>query len=234
MLKDNLENVWTKMEESIQKGKRNPDDVTLVAVSKTKPVSMLQEIYAEGVRDFGENKVQELCDKYEVLPGDIRWHMIGHLQTNKVKYLIDKVYMIHSVDSYKLAEQISKEAQKKQRRIPILVEVNIAEEESKYGIKQSECEDFIRTIASFAGIQVKGLMTVAPFVENQEENRKYFKQLKQLSVDIMRKNIDNISMEVLSMGMTGDYAVAIEEGATVIRVGTGIFGERDYSQSKLE
>ena len=234
MLKDNLENVWTKMEESIQKGKRNPDDVTLVAVSKTKPVSMLQEIYAEGVRDFGENKVQELCDKYEVLPGDIRWHMIGHLQTNKVKYLIDKVYMIHSVDSYKLAEQISKEAQKKQRRIPILVEVNIAEEESKYGIKQSECEDFIRTIAGFAGIQVKGLMTVAPFVENQEENRKYFKQLKQLSVDIMRKNIDNISMEVLSMGMTGDYAVAIEEGATVIRVGTGIFGERDYSQSKLE
>ena len=234
MLKDNLENVWTKMEESIQKGKRNPDDVTLVAVSKTKPVSMLQEIYAEGVRDFGENKVQELCDKYEVLPGDIRWHMIGHLQTNKVKYLIDKVYMIHSVDSYKLAEQISKEAQKKQRRIPILVEVNIAEEESKYGIKQSECEDFIRTIAGFAGIQVKGLMTVAPFVENQEENRKYFKQLKQLSVDIMRKNIDNISMEVLSMGMTGDYAVAIEEGATVIRVGTGIFGERDYSQSKVE
>lgn len=201
----------------------------LIAVSKTKPVSMIEKAYSYGIRDFGENKVQELIKKYEELPKDIRWHMIGHLQRNKVKYIVDKVFMIHSVDSLRLAEEISKEAVKKNVDINILIEINIAGEESKFGVyDRHKIEDLIRTIALLPNIHVKGLMTVAPFVENAEENRTYFQKLREIAVDIKAKNIDNISMDVLSMGMTGDYMVALEEGATYIRVGTGIFGERDY------
>ena len=207
------------------------DEVTLIAVSKTKPVALLQEDYDAGARDFGENKVQEIMAKHDKLPNDIRWHMIGHLQTNKVKYIADKVYMIHSVDTEKLASVISKEAQKNGRIIPILIEVNVAGEDSKYGIKPEECESFIRSIHTLPGITIKGLMTIAPFVENGEENREHFRALKQLSVDIMQKNIDNVSMDFLSMGMSGDYETAIEEGANLVRVGTKIFGERDYSVS---
>ncbi len=205
--------------------------VQLIAVSKTKPVSMLQQAYDNGIRDFGENKVQELVHKYEELPQDIRWHMIGHLQRNKVKYIVDKVYMIHSVDSLRLAEEISKEAVKKQVTVNILIEVNIANEESKFGMTTSvETIDLVRQIACLPNIYIKGLMTVAPFTENAEENRYYFAKLRQLAVDIKNKNIDNISVDILSMGMTGDYEVAIEEGASYVRVGTGIFGERDYGQ----
>ena len=207
---------------------RNRSDVTLIAVSKTKPVDMLKEAYRAGARDFGENKVQEIMEKYDKLPDDIRWHMIGHLQTNKVKYIADKVYMIHSVDSVKLALEINKQALKAGRVIPILIEVNIAGEDSKFGVKPSECEALLRDIHLLEGISVKGLMAVPPFVEDPEDNRQYFQALKQLSVDIMKKNIDNVCMDFLSMGMSGDYTVAIEEGANLVRVGTNIFGERNY------
>ena len=154
--------------------------------------------------------------------------MIGHLQRNKVKYIIDKVALIHSVDSLRLAEEISKEAQKKGKVMPILIEVNIAHEDSKFGVSPGDCEQLIRQISLLPGVQIRGLMTVAPFVENGEENREYFKAMKQLYVDIMTKNIDNVYMDILSMGMTGDYQVAVEEGADYVRVGTGIFGERNY------
>ena len=229
MIKENLSEVKNNINEACARSGRATEEVTLIAVSKTKPVEMLQEAYDLGVRDFGENKVQELVDKYEVLPKDIRWHMIGHLQRNKVKYIVDKVYLIHSVDSLRLAEEISKEALKKNVTVNILIEINIGEEESKFGLtSKEETMELVRRIAILPGLQVKGLMTVAPYVENAEDNRLVFQQLKQLSVDIKNENIDNVCMEILSMGMTGDYQVAIEEGASYVRVGTGIFGERNY------
>lgn len=226
MIKENIALVKQNMEAACKKAGRNPGEAALIAVSKTKPVDMLREAYEAGCRDFGENKVQEIMDKYEQLPSDIRWHMIGHLQRNKVKYIIDKVFLIHSVDSYRLACEISKEAVKKGIAVNILIEVNVAEEESKFGVYKDEVLDLVKNIAVLPGICVKGLMTIAPYVENAEENRQYFVNLRQLSVDIMNKNIDNVSMGILSMGMTGDYMVALEEGATYVRVGTGIFGDR--------
>lgn len=230
MISKNIESVIDNIKNACTISKRDKEEVTLIAVSKTKPVSMLEQAYDTGIRDFGENKVQEIIEKYDKLPKDIRWHMIGHLQRNKVKYIIDKVTMIHSVDSIRLAEEISKEAVKHNLVMPILIELNIAEEESKFGLSVNNYEEMIRQISQLPNIKIKGLMTVAPFVENPEDNRKYFKIMKQLSVDIKEKNIDNVSMSVLSMGMTNDYEVAIEEGATMVRVGTGIFGERDYSK----
>lgn len=229
MIKENIDSVKQNIEEACERSGRRKEDVCLIAVSKTKPVFMLQECYDAGIRDFGENKVQELVEKYDKLPKDIRWHMIGHLQTNKVKYIIDKVYMIHSVDSVKLAQEISRQAVKHEVEVNVLVEVNVAGEDSKFGISLKEAHDFVEQICHLPGLCVKGFMTVAPYVEKSEENRQYFVKLRQLCVDIMQKNIDNVNMNVLSMGMTGDYEVATEEGATYVRVGTGIFGERDYS-----
>ncbi len=230
MLKENLANVEKNIEQACKNAGRSRDEVTLIAVSKTKPIEMLQEIYDENIRDFGENKVQELCSKMEQLPSDIRWHMIGHLQRNKVKYIVGKVELIHSVDTYRLAEEINIQAKKQNVIIPILVEVNIAHEESKFGISAEDAILLVEDISKLENIRIKGLMTIAPYVENPEDNRLYFRKIKQLSVDITNKNIDNVSMEILSMGMTGDYMVAIEEGATMVRVGTGIFGERIYKQ----
>lgn len=229
MIRENLDIVEKNIEAACNAGKRKREEVKLIAVSKTKPVEMLQEAYDYGCRDFGENKVQELVDKYEKMPKDIRWHMIGHLQRNKVKYIVDKVYLIHSVDSLRLAEEISKEAVKKNVTVSILIEVNVAEEESKFGTTSEDAIALVEQIAKLPNIVIKGLMTIAPYVENAEENRVYFRKLKQIYVDIIHKNIDNVSMEELSMGMTGDYQVAITEGATYIRVGTGIFGERQYN-----
>lgn len=206
--------------------KIDPKDVTLIAVSKTKPLEMLLEAYDAGARDFGENKVQEILEKYPEMPEDARFHMIGHLQRNKVRQVIDKVSLIHSVDSLRLARQIEEESAKAGRITPILLEVNVAREESKFGFFMEEVERAAEEIAAFSHIVVKGFMTIAPFVENPEENRKVFQDLYQLSVDITNKNIDNMSMGVLSMGMSGDYEVAIEEGATMVRVGTSIFGHR--------
>lgn len=228
MIAENYEQVKENIAQACKKVGRNPEEVTLIAVSKTKPVEMLQEAYHAGARYFGENKVQEIMDKYPCLPEDIKWHMIGHLQRNKVKYIVDKVELIHSVDSLRLAETIEAEAKKHQVKVPVLIEVNVAEEESKFGLKPEEVIPFLETISHFEYLQVKGLMTIAPYVEDPEENRQIFKNLKQISVDIKEKNMNNITMEILSMGMTGDYLVAVQEGATMVRVGTGIFGERDY------
>ncbi len=227
-IRENMRAVEDRIAAACQEAGRKPEDVTLIAVSKTKPVEMLREAYECGCRDFGENKVQELLDKYEVMPRDIRWHMIGHLQRNKVKYIVDKVYLIHSVDSLRLAEEISKEAGKKNVCVNILVEVNVANEETKFGTTCEDAKQLVQDIAKLPNICVKGLMTIAPFVENAEKNRSFFSKLKKISVDIMGENIDNITMENLSMGMTGDYEVAVSEGATCVRVGTGIFGARQY------
>lgn len=229
MLCENLKKVEDNVDAACRKAGRSIDEVTLIAVSKTKPVEMLSTIYNQGIRDFGENKVQEMCDKMEQLPSDIRWHMIGHLQTNKVKYIVGHTTLIHSVDSLHLAKEIEKQAEKKDVTVDILVEVNIAEEESKFGIHKEETYELVRQIAALPHVHICGLMTIAPYVENPEDNRMYFRGIRQLSVDIAEQNIDNVDMDVLSMGMTGDYMVAIEEGATMVRVGTGIFGERNYN-----
>lgn len=229
MINQNISKVRENIVKACEKAGRNPEEVTLIAVSKTKPVSAIEEALLSGTLDYGENKVQELCDKYDVLPKNIRWHMIGHLQRNKVKYLVGKTYLVHSVDSLRLAEQIEKEFAKHNQVCDILVEVNIAQEESKFGINAKETEELIRKIAKFEHVRIKGLMTIAPYTEDPESNRDYFREIKKLSVDIRDKNIDNVSMDVLSMGMTGDYMVAVEEGATMVRVGTGIFGERNYN-----
>jgi hypothetical protein len=232
MLVENYEHVLQEVVSACDRAGRDKQEVTLIAVSKTKPVSDIRELYEHGVREFGENKVQELVDKYEELPKDIHWHMIGHLQRNKVKYIIDKATLIHSVDSVRLAQTIEEEAEKKNVEADILIEVNVAGEESKFGVKLEETLDIIREIAAFPHVHIRGLMTIAPFVENEEENRGYFQKLKQISVDIAKENIDNVCMDFLSMGMTGDYRTAIEEGASYVRVGTGIFGARDYKQEK--
>ena len=229
MLRENLQEVEQRIADACRRAGRKREEVTLIAVSKTKPAEMLKEAYDLGVRVFGENKVQELTEKYDLLPDDIRWNMIGHLQTNKVKYLIGKTELIHSVDSLKLAKVIEKESEKKECITDILVEVNVAEEESKFGLKMEEVIPFIENAAQFPHINVRGLMTIAPFVENPEKNRTIFADLHKLYVDIKEKNIDNGTVSILSMGMTNDYEVAIEEGATMVRVGTGIFGARDYS-----
>lgn len=231
MLKDNLKNVEERVQAACDRAGRKREEVTLIAVSKTKPVEMLSEIYDEGIREFGENKVQEMCEKMEVMPKDIHWNMIGHLQTNKVKYIVGKTSLIHSVDSLHLAKEIQKQAIKHDCICDILVEVNIAGEASKFGTSRDEAISLVEEIAKLNHIRIKGLMTIAPFVDDPEDNRQYFRDIKQLSVDIAHKNIDNVNMNVLSMGMTGDYTVAIEEGATMVRVGTGIFGERDYSKA---
>ena len=226
MIENNLKEVSDRIGAACKRAGRSREDVTLVAVSKTKPVSMLMEAYAAGVRDFGENRVQEILEKAPLMPDDIRWHMIGHLQTNKVRQVIDRVVLIHSVDSVALARQIEKEAAKRDLVVHILLEVNVAGEESKFGFSVDEAEEAAVQIAKFAHVRIDGLMTIAPFVENSEENRDVFQKLFQLSVDIKRKNIDNVKMDVLSMGMTGDFETAVEEGASVIRVGAGIFGTR--------
>lgn len=229
IVSDNLKAVEEKIQKACGRAGRDRSEVTLIAVSKTKPVDMLLEAYNDGIRTFGENKVQELTGKIEQMPDDIQWHMIGHLQRNKVKYIAGKVALIHSVDSYRLAEEINIQAKKHGCIIPILIEVNVANEESKFGVKLDEAEDLVRECAALDGITVKGLMTIAPFVEDPEDNRHVFKALKDKSVDIAAKKIDNVYMDILSMGMTNDYEIAIEEGATMVRVGTGIFGARNYN-----
>ena len=229
MLSDNLNNVKERVYKAALRSNRNPEDIVLIAVSKTKPAEDIKEVYDCGIREFGENKVQEICYKSEILPEDINWHMIGHLQRNKVKSVIDKSCLIHSVDSIRLAKQISDEAVKKDMTVSVLLEVNVADEATKFGFTINETEDALREIAAMPNICVRGLMTSAPYTDNPEDNREYFRSLKQLCVDLKDKNIDNTSMDYLSMGMTGDFEVAIEEGATHVRVGTAIFGERDYN-----
>ncbi|MEG0687487.1 MAG: YggS family pyridoxal phosphate-dependent enzyme [Hungatella sp.] len=226
MIRDEIALVHSRIEAACLRVGRDPHSVTLIAVSKTKPISLLQDAYEGGTREFGENKVQEILMKMPLLPKDIHWHMIGHLQTNKVKQLIGSVTLIHSVDSIKLAQQIESEAAARNLVVPILLEINVAKEESKYGFFPEEAEETVRVIHDFSHLQLCGFMTIAPFVEDSEQNRPIFKKLYNLYVDIKSKNIDNVNMNILSMGMTGDYEVAIEEGATMVRIGTGIFGAR--------
>ena len=229
MIKENLEEVREKIRQACQRSGRREEDVTLISVSKTKPVEMLREAYEAGSRDFGENRVQEIMEKYGQMPEDVRWHMIGHLQKNKVRQVIDKAVLIHSVDTVELAEQIEKDAAKRDLTVDILLEVNVAEEESKFGFRTEEVEAAVMKIKEFPHVHIKGLMTIAPFVSNSEDNREVLKKLYQLYVDIRSKNIDNVNVSILSMGMTNDYEVAIEEGATMVRIGTGIFGARNYN-----
>lgn len=229
MLRENIQKVEENIEAACKRAGRDRSEVTLIAVGKTKPVEMLQEVYDTGIREFGENKVQEMMDKYEVLPKDIHWHMIGHLQRNKVKYLMGKAALIHSVDSLRLAEEISAQSVKHDVTTDILIEVNIAGEESKFGTSKEEAIALVEDAAKLPNIHICGLMTIAPYVDDPEDNRKYFRGIRELSVDIKEKNIDNVDMRILSMGMSGDYEVAIEEGSTMVRVGTGIFGARNYN-----
>jgi len=229
LVQENLFHVEEKIRQACVRSGRDAEDVVLIAVSKTKPNSMIEEAYAYGKREFGENKAQEMKEKCDALPNDIKWHFIGHLQTNKVKYVVGRAFLIHSVDSYRLAEAIEAESLKKNVISHILIEVNIAGEESKFGLKAEETPTIVQKIAELPHIKIEGLMTIAPFVSDPEENRPVFRKLRELSVDIGAKNINNVSMNILSMGMTNDYEVAVEEGATHVRVGTGIFGERDYS-----
>ena len=229
-ISENIKSIREKIDNAAQKAGRDPKDVLLLAVSKTVDVPRIKAAVAEGLDELGENHVQEIMEKYEPMGPDVKWHMIGHLQTNKVKYIIDKVKLIHSVESLKLAEEINKQAKKHGLVMDILVEINMAKEESKYGIMPEDAPAFIESLSSLENIRVRGLMTVAPNVENGEENRVYFRNLKKLLVDINAKNINNINMDVLSMGMTGDYITAVEEGATIVRVGTGIFGKRNYNK----
>ena len=225
-LAQNYKTVKENVTKACEQAGRSEQEVTLLAVSKTKPVDMLMDVYRAGARDFGENKVQELVDKIPQMPSDVRWHMIGHLQTNKVRQIVGKTCLIHSVDSLHLAETIHKESVKKGIVTQILLEVNVAEEESKFGFHAEEVENALKQIQELSGVCVRGLMTIAPFVDNSEDNRPVFQKLNKLYVDMKSKNIDNGTMNILSMGMTGDFEVAIEEGATMVRVGTGIFGAR--------
>ncbi len=228
MLKDHLEAVEARVLAACERAGRKREDVTLIAVSKTKPVEMLREIMDCGVVDFGENKVQEMCGKMEVITEPLRWHLIGHLQRNKVKYIVDKAYMIHSVDSLKLAEEIQKEAAKREVVCRVLVEINIGGEETKSGVPKEEALSLVTEIAKLPNVKVKGLMTIAPPVEDPEDARGYFKDMKQTFEEIKAAGIPGVEMEELSMGMTGDFETAIEEGATMVRVGTAIFGARNY------
>ncbi|WP_313580046.1 YggS family pyridoxal phosphate-dependent enzyme [Chishuiella sp.] len=204
-----------------------PKHVTLIAVSKTKPISDLEEAYAAGIRDFGENKIQEMCDKYETLPKDIRWHMIGHVQTNKVKYMAPFVDLIHGVDSLKLLKEINKQAEKNNRVIKVLLQQFIADEETKFGLDENEVRQIMSDeVNKLPYIQVVGLMGMATFTDDENKIRNEFKLLKS-NFDFLKSTNENIS--ILSMGMSGDYKTAIEEGSTMVRIGSSIFGHRNYS-----
>ena len=228
MITENLNYITNEINNALLYAKRE-DSVKLIAISKTKPVEMIEEAYKLGCRDFGENKVQELVAKYEVLPKDIKWHMVGHLQRNKVKYIIDKVDYIHSVDTYELAVEIDRQAAKKNiGYIKILLEVNVAMEDSKFGIHPNELEKIVDKIKDLQHVKICGLMTVAPYVSNPDDNIVIFSKLNQLLIDIIGNKVDNDSRYELSMGMSNDYQCAIHCGATMIRIGSDLFGNRNY------
>lgn len=230
-IRENIESIRKRIADAAVRVGRDADDIKLISVTKTVDVDKVEEAIAAGALDAGENKPQELARKYEVLGDKIRWHQIGSLQTNKVKYIIDKVCMIHSLDRKGLAEEIDKRANKAGRVIDCLVQVNISGEESKHGMSREEVEPFVRLVADkYPNIKIKGLMTMAPFDAEKDEIRKVFRDLKELSDEINNMNIENVEMKELSMGMTNDFEIAVEEGATMVRVGTAIFGKRNYNK----
>lgn len=228
-ISENLSVIKKNIDAAAKKSGRSGDDIILLGVTKTVDCERIQTLVDLGIKELGENRVQELMSKIDVIKGGVNWHLIGSLQTNKVKYVIGKVKLIHSVDSLKLAKEISERSLKAGLITDILLEVNVAEEESKHGFEAAELSGAVQKLRDFKGIRVKGLMTVAPYDENPENNRPYFKKLRELFIDIRAKNCDNIDMTFLSMGMTNDYVVAIEEGADIVRIGTGIFGKRNYA-----
>lgn len=226
-IEKNLESIRQNIKNSALKIGKAEKDIILLGVTKTIDTNKINILKNLGVSNFGENKAQELLAKYNEID-NCNWHFIGHLQTNKVKQIIDKVSLIHSVDTLKLAEEINKKAKEINKKMDILIEINIANELSKNGIKCEDAENFAKNLLQFPNLSLKGLMCVAPFVENPQHNREFFKKMKNLFIDINEKNKHNICMDYLSMGMTNDYTVAIEEGANIVRIGTGIFGERNY------
>lgn len=229
-IKDNIMSIKQNIND-IRKESNRQEDVNLMAVTKTVDVDKVLEAIDAGITDIGENKPQELARKYEVIGDKVRYHLIGTLQTNKVKYIIDKAYMIHSLDRIALCEEIQKRAEKIDRIINCLVQVNISKEESKHGLEEELVIDFIKEVSSnYKNIHIKGLMTMAPFIDDEEEIRKVFRGLKNLSLQIKDLNLPNVEMDTLSMGMSHDYKIAIEEGATIVRVGTSIFGQRNYNK----
>lgn len=228
MVVENYRAVEARVAAACERAGRPREDVTLIAVSKTKPVEMIQELLPIGVVDFGENHAQEVVAKTEVITQKLNWHFIGHLQRNKVKYVVGKTCLIHSVSSMRLAEEIQKESVKKDVITNVLIEVNIADEDTKSGISSEEAIGLVKDVAALPNLKIMGLMAIAPPVESPEENRIYFRQMKQLQQEIAAMQIPGVTMRELSMGMTGDFEVAIEEGATMVRVGTAIFGERNY------
>ena len=225
-LRNNLESVRDSIARAAARAGRNPEDVLLLPVTKTLGADVVEQAWQLGIRQVGENKVQEILSKKEVMGEKMQFHMIGHLQRNKVHQVLDKVCLINSVDSVRLAEEINREAEKKGLTARILLELNVAREESKYGILEEDLDALLQNLARFQHIRVEGLMTVAPFVENPEENRKIFRRMREIFIDIRQKKVNNIDMQILSMGMTNDYEIAVEEGATIVRVGTGLFGHR--------
>lgn len=229
-IKDNIISIKQNID-NIRKESDRQEDVNLMAVTKTVDVDKVLEAIDAGITDIGENKPQELARKYEIIGDKVRYHLIGTLQTNKVKYIIDKAYMIHSLDRIALCEEIQKRAEKIDKNINCLVQVNISKEESKHGLEEESVIDFVKNVsANYKNIHIKGLMTMAPFIDDDEEIRKVFKSLKNLSLKINDLNLPNVEMDTLSMGMSHDYKIAIEEGATIIRVGTSIFGQRNYNK----
>lgn len=222
----NIDSIRRRIAAAAAKSGRNPEDIRIIAVTKTVEPERINEAVKAGIVDLGENRVQELCEKYDKIDKKCRWHMIGHLQTNKVKYIIDRIHMIHSVDRIELAQEIQKRAEKAGRVLDVLIQVNIAREDTKYGIYEEQALDFIKALSSFRNIKIKGLMTIGPYTLNPEEVRPVFRRLRKLLIDIREENIDNIDMDFLSMGMSNDYEVAVEEGANMIRIGTAIFGHR--------
>ena len=230
-IRENIETIKLNIKNAKETVSRSSDDITLIAVTKTVDVDKVIEAIECGVTDVGENKPQELARKYEIIGDKVRWHLIGSLQTNKVKYIIDKVHMIHSLDRVGLCEEIQKRAEKIDRVIDCLVQVNISKEDSKHGLNEEDVIDFIKEVSSkYNNIHIKGLMTMAPFTDDEDKIRIVFKKLKNLSLKIEDLNISNVSMNYLSMGMSNDYKIAIEEGSTIVRVGTSIFGERNYNK----
>ena len=225
---ENYKEITQNIARSALKSGRSYEDITLLAATKTVDVDVINHAIDSGIKVIGENRVQEFLSKYEGY-NLVRKHFIGHLQTNKVKDIIDKVELIHSVDSYRLAEEISKQAVKRGITVDILLEINIGDEQSKSGFSYEEALDAVEKIAVFDGIKIKGLMAIPPICENPQQNRPYFAKMKKLFIDIADKKIDNSNMDILSMGMSDDYEVAIEEGANMVRLGTALFGRRNYS-----
>lgn len=225
---DNYNQISQKIACAAEKSGRGYEDITLLAATKTVDIDIINHAIESGVKVIGENRVQEFLSKYENY-SPVELHFIGHLQTNKVKDIIDKVSLIHSVDSYRLAEEISRQAVKRNITMNILLEINIGDEESKSGFCYDEAVDAVEKIAKLDGVRVKGLMAIPPICETPEQNRHYFAKMKKLFIDIGLKKIDNSSMDILSMGMSDDYEVAIEEGATMVRLGTALFGRRNYN-----